>query len=244
MCFPSKKQNRNFSDDAPVPLRNGPARKSNDSPITAAATSSKASPRIAIIIYTLGGHIAKMAESVKAGVAEAGGHAEIFQVPETLSQEILTLMRAPPRPDYPIMTVETLPKFDGYLLGVPTRFGNMPNQWKTFWDSTGGLWTSGALSGKFAGVFVSTSTVSGGQEMTIASMMSTFVHHGINFVPLGYKHAFPQQSDVDEVHGGSPWGAGTIAAPDNQRQPSDLELDVAKKQGIAFHNVLSRYEFD
>ncbi|KAF8338619.1 flavoprotein-like protein [Amanita rubescens] len=202
------------------------------------------SPRIAIVIYSLYGHIAKMAESARAGIVEAGGQAKIFQVPETLSPEILTLVKAPPKPDYPIMTIENLPNFDGYLFGIPTRYGNMPVQWKAFWDGTGSLWTTGALSGKFAGVFVSSGTLGSGQEATVMNTMSTLVHHGINFVPLGYKHAGAELTNIEEIHGGSPWGAGTVCSPTGTRDPSALELRQARAQAKAFYEILSRYRFD
>ncbi|KAF6753379.1 NADH:quinone oxidoreductase [Ephemerocybe angulata] len=198
------------------------------------------SPRIAIIIYTLYGHIAKVAEAEKEGIIAAGGTADIYQVPETLPEEILTMMHAPAKPDYPIATAETLVQYDGYLFGIPTRYGNMPAQLKAFWDATGYLWAQGSLSGKYAGVFVSTASMGGGQEVTAMNTLSTFAHHGIIFVPFGYAHAFKQMSNIEEVHGGSPWGAGTIAGGDGSRQPSALEIDIAQNQGKAFYNVLAR----
>lgn len=98
-----------------------------------------------------------------------------------------------------------------FLFGIPTRYGNFPAQWKTFWDTTGGLWGAGALWGKYAGVFVSTAGLGGGQETTVLTSITTLAHHGINFVPLGYKPAFGILANVEEVHGGSPWGAGSLA---------------------------------
>jgi len=98
-----------------------------------------------------------------------------------------------------------------YLFGIPTRYGNFPAQFKAFWDATGGLWATGALWGKYAGVFVSTAGLGGGQESTVIASISTLAHHGINYVPLGYKPAFPILTNLAEVHGGSPWGAGTFA---------------------------------
>jgi NAD(P)H dehydrogenase (quinone) len=123
-------------------------------------------------------------------------------VPETLPEEVLQKMHAPAKPDYPIITPEILATYDAFLLGIPTRYGNAPAQWKTFWDSTGGLWASGGLAGKYAGVFVSTGTPGGGQEMTVYNSLSVFAHHGIIYVPLGYKHSFPQMTNTEEVHGG------------------------------------------
>lgn len=120
-------------------------------------------------------------------------------------------MHAPPKPSVPVASASTLEEYDAFLFGIPTRFGNYPAQWKAFWDSTGGLWHSGALWGKYAGVFVSTATMGGGQETTVISALSTLAHHGIIYVPLGYKTAFGLLSNLSEVHGGSPWGAGTIS---------------------------------
>jgi NAD(P)H dehydrogenase (quinone) len=201
------------------------------------------SPRVAIIVYSLYGHINKLAESVKEGVIAAGGSATIYQIPETLSADILTKMHAPPKSGYPVISVAQLTDFDAYLFGIPTRYGNFPGQWKAFWDATGKLWADGALAGKFAGVFVSTGTPGGGQETTVSNSISTLAHHGIIFVPLGYSRTFPQLANLTEVHGGSPWGAGTFAGADGSRQPSALELEIAKIQGVGFWETVSRYKF-
>ncbi|KAI5822400.1 flavoprotein WrbA [Schizophyllum commune Tattone D] len=201
------------------------------------------SPKVAIVIYSMYGHIAKMAETVKAGVESAGGQATIFQIPETLPENVLQLLHAPPKSDYPIIDAATLATFDAFLFGIPTRYGNFPGQWKAFWDTTGQLWASGALSGKFVSVFVSTGTPGGGQEVTVANAMSTFVHHGMIFVPLGYAQTFAQLTNLNEVHGGSPWGAGTYAGGDGSRQPSALELEIAKIQGKQFWEIVSKYKF-
>ncbi|GLB38995.1 putative candidate Quinone reductase [Lyophyllum shimeji] len=202
-----------------------------------------APPKVAIVIYTMYGHIAKMAEAVKAGVEEAGGSATIFQVAETLPQEVLTKMYAPAKPNYPVITLEEFVKYDAYLFGIPTRYGTMPAQWKAFWDSTGQLWATGALYGKYASIFVSTAGPGGGQETTALNTMSTFTHHGIIHVPLGYKHCFAEISNLEEVHGGGPWGAGTYAKSDGSRQPSELELKIASTQGKVFWNTVSRVNF-
>ncbi|KAI6142667.1 benzoquinone reductase [Pisolithus tinctorius] len=201
------------------------------------------SPRVAIVIYTLYGHIGKLAEAVRSGVQSAGGQAQIFQIQETLSEEILAKMHAPPKPNYPSFAPGDLANYDAFLFGIPTRYGNFPAQWKAFWDATGGLWASGALSGKFAGVFVSTGTPGGGQESTVIASLSTLTHHGIIYVPLGYKHAFPQLANLNEVRGGSPWGAGTFAGADGSRQPSALELELATIQGKMFYETVSKHTF-
>ncbi|KAH6915703.1 NADH:quinone oxidoreductase [Coprinopsis sp. MPI-PUGE-AT-0042] len=197
-------------------------------------------PAVAIIIYSLYGHITQLAEAEKKGIEEAGGKADIYQVPETLGEDILKILKAPPRPDYPIADLETLKKYDSFLFGIPTRYGNMPVQFKSFWDATGPIWAAGTLGGKYAGTFVSTASQGGGQEVTAMSCLSTFVHHGMVYVPFGYYKAFAEMTRLDEVHGGGPWGAGTYAAGDGSRQPSELELTIARKQGAQFWEIVSR----
>lgn len=197
-------------------------------------------PRVAIVIYSMYGHIAKMAEAVKAGVGSAGGSATIYQIPETLSDDILAKMHAPAKPDYPVIKPADLTQYDAFLLGVPTRYGNFPAQWKSFWDATGGLWASGALLGKYTGVFVSTGTPGGGQETTVISTLSTLAHHGIIYVPMGYGEAFHILSNLSEVRGGSPWGSGTFSAGDGSRQPSELEIQLAIHHGKYFYNTVKK----
>jgi NAD(P)H dehydrogenase (quinone) len=136
-----------------------------------------------------------------------------FRIEETLSQEVLTKMHAPPKDQsIPVLTdPKTLLPYDGFLLGIPTRYGNFPAQWKVFWDKCGQIWATGGYAGKYAGVFISNAGPGGGQESTALASMSTLAHLGIIYVPFGYSHAFPQLSNLEEVHGGSPWGAGTFA---------------------------------
>ncbi|CAH2352304.1 protoplast secreted protein 2 [[Candida] railenensis] len=197
-------------------------------------------PKVAIIIYSMYGHIATLAEAEKKGIESAGGEATIFQVPETLPEGVLQAMHAAPKPDYAVATNATLEEYDAFLFGIPTRFGNMPAQFKAFWDATGGLWAKGALHGKIAGIFVSTGTPGGGQETTVVNSLSVLIHHGIIFVPLGYGTAFPLLTTFDEVHGGSPYGAGTFAGPDGSRQPNKTELAIAETQGKVFWETVSK----
>lgn len=198
-------------------------------------------PKVAIIIYSLYHHVATLAEAAKKGVEAAGGEATIFQVPETLPEQVLTAMHAPPKPDYPIATNATLTEYDAFLFGIPTRFGNYPAQFKAFWDATGGLWGAGTLHGKPAGVFVSTGSSGGGQETTVINALSVLVHHGMIFVPLGYAKAFGQLSNLTEAHGGSPWGAGAFAGADGSRQPSALELEITTIQGTTFYETIQKF---
>ncbi|KZV74570.1 benzoquinone reductase [Peniophora sp. CONT] len=197
-------------------------------------------PKVAIVVYSMYGHIAKLAEAEKAGIEAAGGSVTIYQIAETLPEEILKLLHAPPKGEYPVLAPNDLADFDAFLIGIPTRFGNFPGQWKAFWDATGQLWAQGKLHGKFAGLFISTASQGGGQESTALAAMSTFAHHGIVYVPAGYLHTFALSTNLEEVHGGSPWGAGTFAGGDGSRQPSQLELDVAKSQGEQFYKFVAR----
>lgn len=195
-------------------------------------------PKTAIIIYSLYQHITKLATSAQTGIEAAGGVSKIFQVPETLPASLLTKLGAPPKPDFPIADLETLREYDAFLFGVPTRYGTFPAQFKSFWDGTGSLFANGELIGKPAGVFVSTASVGGGQETTAINTLSTLAHHGMIYVPLGFSH--PRIGDLTEVHGGSPWGAGTFAGPDGKREVSPLELEIAKHQGTHFFNQISK----
>lgn len=167
----------------------------------------------------------------------------MVRIPETLSEEVLAKMHAPPKSaDIPVLDdPAVLTQYDGFLLGIPTRYGNFPGQWKAFWDKTGGLWASGGLYGKFAGLFVSTASMGGGQESTAIAAMSTLTHHGIIYVPLGYAKSFAQLTDLSEVHGGSPWGAGTFAAADGSRQVSDKEKEIANIQGENFYKTVAKF---
>lgn len=121
-------------------------------------------------------------------------------------------MYAPPKDEsVPVIDADTLEKYDAFLFGIPTRYGNFPAQWKAFWDTTGKQWQTGGYWGKYAGLFVSTASLGGGQETTALQALSTLVHHGIVYVPLGYKQTIGQLGNLSEVHGGSPWGAGTVS---------------------------------
>jgi len=211
------------------------------------------------------GHVQKLAEAELAGIKEAGGTADLYRVEETLSEDVLGKMHAPPKPDIPVLSdPNTLLQYDAILFGIPTRYGNFPAQWKTFWDKTGGIWQSGGYWGKMGGVFIGTGTMGGGQEATAIAAMSTFTHHGIIYVPLGYKTTFGILGDLSEVRGGSPWGAGTFSVSrsqvyhesrcgseeltcfqggDGSRSPSELELKLATEQGKAFYHHVSKHDF-
>lgn len=202
-------------------------------------------PKIAILFYSMYGHVQTLAQAEAEGIKAAGGQVDLYRVQETLSDDVLAKMHAPPK-DSSIPELEDpsqLEQYDAFLLGIPTRYGNFPAQWKAFWDRTGGQWAKGGFWGKYAGLFISTGTQGGGQESTAVAAMSTLAHHGIIYVPLGYKTVFSQLSDLTQVRGGSAWGAGTFSAGDGSRQPSEQELEVARAQGKAFYEHVARVNF-
>ena len=180
-----------------------------------------------------------MAQSVAKGIEAAGGSPVVLQVAETLSPEILGKMGAPPKPDVPVVDPFTVDQYDGFVFGIPTRFGMMSAQMKAFFDATGGLWQSGKLVGKPASIFVSTGTQGGGQETTALTAVTQLTHHGIIFVPVGYSFG-AQLFDTTTVRGGSPWGAGCFAGADGSRQPSEVELAHAEHQGKYFTGVAKK----
>lgn len=148
-------------------------------------------------------------------------------------------MQAPAKPDLPILSVDKMAVPDGILFGLPTRFGTMPAQMKALLDASGALWAKGALSGKFAGTFFSTASQHGGQETTALTAVTYFSHHGMMYVPFGYANTALYNND--EVVGGSAYGAGTVADGDGSRQPTQLELGIAKNQGENFGVIVNTF---
>ena len=144
-----------------------------------------------------------------------------------------------PFPGIPTITAEDLPQFDGLLVGIPTRFGTPAAQVKALFDSTGGLWAKGSLVGKHAGLFFGTGTQGAGQETTALTALPFFVAHGMVYVPIGYSS--PLLQNMEEVHGGSPWGAGYLAGGDGMRAVSELEKRVGEHQGKYFTNVVKTH---
>lgn len=190
--------------------------------------------KVLIPFYSLYGHVYQMALAVAEGVAQVeGAEAVIRRVPETLPAEVIEKMGAVEAQkslaDIPVCTVDELEKAGAIIFGTPTRFGNMCGQMRQFLDATGKLWQSGGLVGKVASVFVSTASQHGGQETTITSFHITLLHHGM--VVVGLPYAFQGQLRLDEITGGSPYGATTIAGTKGERQPSENELDAARFQG-------------
>ena len=190
--------------------------------------------KILVVYYSLYGHVHQMAQAVAEGAREVTGAEVILRrVPETLSDDILGKMGAleaqKAMADIPVCTIEELAAADAIVFGTPTRFGNMCGQMRQFLDATGGLWAQGALVGKVGSVFTSTGTQHGGQESTLLSFHVTLLHHGMLIAGLPY--SFQGQSGVDEIKGGSPYGASTIAGSQGERQPSAVELEGARYQG-------------
>lgn len=190
--------------------------------------------KMLVVFYSLYGHIYKMAEAVMEGAKSVEEtEAKLFRVPETLPEEVLQKMGAlefqKSLSHIPVIQAEDLASADAVIFGTPTRFGNMCGQMRQFLDSTGQLWAGGALVGKVGSVFTSSATQHGGQESTILTFHPTLLHHGMIIVGLPY--AFQGQMRIDEMTGGSPYGASTIAGGQGERMPSENELEAARFQG-------------
>lgn len=186
--------------------------------------------KVYIVYYSMYGHVEKLAEEIKKGADSVEGvEATLWQVPETLPEQVLVKMNTPPRSEVPIIEPQQLADADALILGFPTRYGMMAAQFKAFLDATGGLWRTQQLAGKPAGIFYSTGSQGGGQETTPLTAITQLVHHGLIYVPIGYTFG-PGMFEMEQVKGGSPYGAGTFAG-DGTRQPTKLELDQAFHQG-------------
>ena len=185
--------------------------------------------KVLVLYYSSYGHIETMAGAVAEGAREAGAEVTIKRVPELVPADVAAKSGFKVDQPAPIATVDELPNYDAIILGVPTRFGNMPAQMKNFLDQTGGLWFTGKLIGKVGAVFTSSATQHGGQESTILSTHTVLLHHGMVIVGLPY--SFQGQMGVAEITGGSPYGASTITDGNGSRMPSANELAGAKFQG-------------
>jgi NAD(P)H dehydrogenase (quinone) len=186
--------------------------------------------KILILYYSSYGHIETMAGAVAEGARQvAGTDVTIKRVPELVPEEIARQSHFKLDQPAPIATVAELPEYDAIIFGTPTRFGNMCSQMRNFLDQTGGLWGSGALVGKVGSVFASTATQHGGQETTITSFHTTLLHQGMIIVGLPY--TAQGLTNMDEITGGTPYGATTLSKGDGSRQPSANELELARFQG-------------
>jgi NAD(P)H dehydrogenase (quinone) len=185
--------------------------------------------KILVLYYSAYGHIEMMANAVAEGAREGGAQVDIKRVPELVPDEIARKSYFKLDQAAPIATVEELANYDAIIVGVGTRFGRMASQMASFLDQAGGLWTRGALIGKVGGAFTSTGTQHGGQETTLFSIISNLLHFGMIVVGLDYGYA--GQMTLNEITGGSPYGATTIAGADGSRKPSENELNGARHQG-------------
>ena len=186
--------------------------------------------KVLVLYYSSYGHVETMARAVAEGAAKVGGvEVTVKRVPELVPEEIAKKSGIRLDQKAPIAQPSELADYDAIVFGTPTRFGNMAAQMRNFLDQTGGLWAKGALVGKVGSVFVSTATQHGGQETTLTSFHTTLLHQGMVIVGLPY--SFAGQTTLDEITGGSPYGATTIAGGDGSRQPSENELAGARFQG-------------
>ncbi len=194
--------------------------------------------KILVLYYSSYGHIETMAEAVAEGARSAGATVDIKRVPELVPADVAKASHFKTDQKAPVAAVNELADYDAIIFGAPTRFGNMAAQMKNFLDQTGGLWAQGKLVGKVGSVFTSTATQHGGQESTILSTHTVLLHHGMVIVGLPY--AWAGQTRIDEITGGSPYGASTIAGGDGSRQPSANELEGARWQGAHVAKVAAK----
>ncbi len=185
--------------------------------------------KVLVLYYSSWGHIEQMAYAAAEGAREAGAEVVVKRVPELVPAEVAEAAHYKVDQKAPIATVAELPDYDAIIFGTPTRYGTMTAQMKNFLDQTGGLWAQGKLIGKVGSVFTSAATQHGGQEATILTTLPVLLHHGM--VVVGLPYSFQGQMGVDQIRGGSPYGASTTAGGDGSRQPSEIDLDGARFQG-------------
>ena len=185
--------------------------------------------KVLVLYYSSYGHLETMAQAMAEGVRAGGASVEVKRVPETVPLEVAKSAHFKLDQAAPIATIEELVDYDAIIIGAPTRFGRMPAQMAAFLDQAGGLWARGALHGKVGAAFSSTATQHGGLEVTLFSIITNLLHFGMVIVGLPYSHQ--GQMTLDEIVGGSPYGATTIAGGQGQRQPSAIELEGARHQG-------------
>lgn len=193
--------------------------------------------KVLVLYYSSWGHIETMANAVAEGARSAGATVTVKRVPELVPAEVAKQFHYKEQ-TAPVADPNELADYDAIIIGTPTRFGNMAAQMKNFLDQTGGLWAQGKLVGKVGGVFTSTATQHGGQESTILSTHTVLLHQGMVIVGLPY--AFQGQMGFEEVKGGSPYGASTIAGGQGERQPSAVELEGARYQGAHIAKIAAK----
>ena len=185
--------------------------------------------KVLVLYYSSCGHIEKMAQAIAEGARSAGAQVDIKRVPETVPEAVAKGAHFKLDQAAPIATVADLENYDAFIVGSPTRYGRMASQMAAFLDQTGGLWMKGALNGKVGAAFTSTATQHGGQEATLFSIITNLLHLGMTIVGLPYSHQ--GQMSMDEIVGGAPYGATTVAGGDGSRQPSEIDLAGARHQG-------------
>ncbi|MDW8467736.1 MAG: NAD(P)H:quinone oxidoreductase [Burkholderiales bacterium] len=199
--------------------------------------------KVQVVFYSMYGHVYRLAEAVAAGAREVPEvEVSLYQVPELVPADVLEKSGAAAArrafAHVPTATVEGLAEADAIIFGTPTRFGNMAAQMRNFLDQTGGLWAKGALIGKVGSVFASTASQHGGQETTIASFHTTLLHHGM--IVVGVPYSEQRLVAMDQITGGTPYGATTITGGDGSRQPSENELAIARFQGRHVATIAAR----
>ncbi|CAM2172658.1 NAD(P)H:quinone oxidoreductase [Paraburkholderia sacchari] len=185
--------------------------------------------KVLVLYYSSYGHIETLAGAIAEGARSTGATVDIKRVPETVPEEIAKGAHFKLDQQAPVATVNDLANYDAIIVGTPTRFGRISSQMAAFLDQAGGLWMSGALNGKVGGAFTSTASQHGGQETTLFSVITNLLHFGMTIVGLPYSHQ--GQMTLDEIVGGAPYGATTIAGGQGQRQPTEIELAGARHQG-------------
>jgi NAD(P)H dehydrogenase (quinone) len=194
--------------------------------------------KVLVLYYSSYGHIETMAYAVAEGARAAGATVDVKRVPETVPEAIAKASHFKLDQSAPVATPAELANYDAIIVGAPTRFGRMPSPMGSFWEQAGALWMSGALHGKVGGAFTSSATQHGGNETTLFSIIANLMHFGMVIVGLPYSHA--GQMSLDEIVGGAPYGATTIAGAQGQRQPSAIELDGARFQGDLVAKVAAK----
>ncbi len=185
--------------------------------------------KVLVLYHSVYGHVETMANAVAEGAREAGAEVTVKRVPETVPEDVARANHFKLDQPAPVATPDELVNYDAIIFGAGTRFGTVASQMRAYIDQTGGLWAKGALVGKVGSVFTSSATQHGGQESTILSFIPTLLHHGM--VVVGLPYAYQGQMAMDEIVGGSPYGASTITGGDGSRMPSENELNAARFQG-------------
>ncbi len=194
--------------------------------------------KVLVLYYSAYGHIETMANAIAEGAREAGATVEVKRVPELVPPEVAKASHYKLDQAAPVAKIEELADYDAIVVGTGTRFGRMASQMANFLDQAGGLWAKGALNGKVGGAFTSTATQHGGQEVTLFSILTNLMHFGL--ITVGLPYSFQDQMRLDQVVGGSPYGATTIAGGDGSRQPSEIELAGARYQGKHIAEVANK----